>query len=164
MIFIAAMTFFGLTVKISPGYMRGTSNVPFVRLVEKFEANLLCPKCEVICTAESRHCYICDQCVERFDHHCQWVDNCIGKENHSYFYIFIILQDLYLVIVVIMAILSKSSDKIASEFIHCFHSLYNIVCLFYWIDFDLVITDELLENSRETCLLPVLVLPNTVLA
>ena len=25
-------------------------------------------------------------------------------------------------------------------------------------------TDELLENSRETCLLPVLVLPNTVLA
>ena len=131
MIFIAAMTFFGLTVKISPGYMRGTSNVPFVRLVEKFEANLLCPKCEVICTAESRHCYICDQCVERFDHHCQWVDNCIGKENHSYFYIFIILQDLYLVIVVIMAILSKSSDKIASEFIHCFHSLYNIVCLFY---------------------------------
>ena len=88
--------------------MQGSSKIPFVRLVEKFEANLLCPHCEVICTADSRHCYICDQCVERFDHHCQWVNNCIGINNHSYFYLFIILQDIYLVLVLIMSILSKS--------------------------------------------------------
>lgn len=60
MIFFGAMIFFTLTVKMKPGYMQGTSNIPFVRLVEKFEANLLCPHCEVICTADSRHCYICN--------------------------------------------------------------------------------------------------------
>ena len=77
-LFMGAMTFFCLTVWVKPGFMKGTSKIPFVRLVEKFEANLLCPHCEVICTADSRHCYICNQCVERFDHHCQWVNNCVG--------------------------------------------------------------------------------------
>lgn len=60
MIFVGAMIFFGLTWCVNPGYMQGKSNIPFVRLVEKFEANLLCPHCEVICTADSRHCYTCN--------------------------------------------------------------------------------------------------------
>jgi len=136
MIFLGSMVFFFLTWKVKPGYMRGTANIPFVRLVEKFEANLLCPHCEVICTADSRHCYICDQCVERFDHHCQWVNNCIGIANHSYFYLYIILQDLYLVLVVIMAILN----------------------------IDMVITEETLASARTTCVLPELVQTDTVLA
>lgn len=129
MFFLGAMIFFTLTMRVKPGYMQGTSTVPFVRLVEKFEANLLCPKCEVICTADSRHCYICDQCVERFDHHCQWVNNCIGIDNHSYFYIFIILQDVYLILVIIMA-------------------LFNI---------DMEITSATLASAAQTCILPVVV-------
>ena len=105
--------------------MKGSSQIPFVRLVEKFEANLLCPHCEVICTADSRHCYICDQCVERFDHHCQWVNNCIGIQNHSYFYIFIILQDIYLVLVVIMAILSKYYKSSITQSLSAFRPRYD---------------------------------------
>lgn len=106
-LFIGSMIFFCLTVWVKPGYMKGSSKIPFVRLVERFEANLLCPHCEVLCTADSRHCYICNQCVERFDHHCQWVNNCIGIQNHSYFYLFILLENVYLVLIVIMACLSK---------------------------------------------------------
>ena len=127
--FMASMIFFALTVRKKPGYMKGSSTVPFVRLVEKFEANLLCPHCEVICTADSRHCYICNECVERFDHHCQWVNNCIGVNNHSYFYIYIILEDVYLLLVIFMAI----------------------------FNFDVVITDETLAMARTTCLIPALV-------
>ena len=104
MIFSGAMIFFVVTVRADPGYMQGKSSIPFVRLVEKFEANLLCPHCEVICTADSRHCYTCNQCVERYDHHCQWVNNCIGIGNHSYFFLFIIMQDLYLILVCFMAV------------------------------------------------------------
>ena len=62
----------------NPGYLEKSKNVSFIRLVEKFDPNMLCPTCEVICTSESRHCYICNRCVERFDHHCQWINNCIG--------------------------------------------------------------------------------------
>lgn len=129
MIFVTAMVFFFLTWLVDPGLMQGKSTVPFVRLVEKFEANLLCPHCEVICTADSRHCYTCNQCVERYDHHCQWVNNCIGVGNHSYFYLFIILQDLYLLLVIIMAILN----------------------------IDMVISEETLSDAKTTCLLPLII-------
>ena len=84
--------------------MKGKSKIPFIRLVQKFDPNMLCPACEVICTADSRHCYICNQCVERFDHHCPWVNNCIGINNHSYFYFYIITQTFYLILILIMAV------------------------------------------------------------
>ena len=98
------MVFFFLTWRVDPGYMRGKTTIPFVRLVEKFEHNSLCPHCEVIMTSNSRHCYTCNKCVERFDHHCQWVNNCIGIDNHAYFYMFIILENLYVVLLFIMCL------------------------------------------------------------
>ena len=96
------MIFFTLTATTDPGSMQNTTNVPFMRLVENFDPFLLCPKCEIICTADSRHCFICNKCVERYDHHCLWVNNCIGIRNHQYFYIFIVLEFLYVFLVLIM--------------------------------------------------------------
>jgi len=49
----------------------------------------LCPDCEVIRTPRSRHCGICDQCVERYDHHCPWLNTCVGVGNHTIFIFFI---------------------------------------------------------------------------
>jgi len=57
------------------------------------------------------------------------VNNCIGIGNHSYFYLFIILQDVYLILVVVMA-------------------MFNI---------DMVIEESTLETARTTCILPVIV-------
>ena len=105
--FLLSQVFFILTIKMQPGYMRGSNTIPFLKLVEKFDPNMLCPACEVICTADSRHCYICNTCVERFDHHCQWVNNCIGIRNHSYFYLYIVLQAIYMFLMVVMAFISK---------------------------------------------------------
>ena len=51
----------------------------------------MCPDCECIRSLRSRHCSICDKCVERYDHHCPWVNNCIGTRNHFAFYCFISL-------------------------------------------------------------------------
>ena len=49
----------------------------------------LCPECMIIKTPRSRHCSICNKCVERYDHHCPWINNCVGIKNHRSFMIFI---------------------------------------------------------------------------
>lgn len=49
----------------------------------------LCPECYVIKTPRSKHCSVCNKCVERYDHHCPWINNCIGVKNHNLFISFI---------------------------------------------------------------------------
>ncbi len=58
-------------------------------MVEKVDGVYLCSDCEVIRTRRSRHCNICDRCVDRFDHHCPWINNCVGIGNHTYFFFYI---------------------------------------------------------------------------
>jgi hypothetical protein len=49
----------------------------------------MCPDCQVMRSNRSKHCAICNRCVERFDHHCPWINNCVGVKNHNSFIVFI---------------------------------------------------------------------------
>jgi hypothetical protein len=71
--------------KKDPGILKQDENdkIDFVDLLKKFSPADLCPDCKVIRTAKSRHCAICNVCVERYDHHCTWLNNCVGIRNHG---------------------------------------------------------------------------------
>lgn len=44
--------------------------------------------CVICCSniyTDSKHCRVCNRCVDKFDHHCNWLNNCIGKQNYFWF-------------------------------------------------------------------------------
>lgn len=73
----------------NPGVLRPTTDKTFLDLLKDINPADLCPECKVIRSARSRHCAICNQCVERFDHHCPWINNCVGIKNHNAFMLFL---------------------------------------------------------------------------
>jgi hypothetical protein len=61
----------------------------FLQMLRDVNPADLYSTCKVIRSARSRHCSICNQCVERFDHHYPWVNNCVGAGNHNAFLAFL---------------------------------------------------------------------------
>ena len=48
-----------------------------------------CHICELLQPPHSKHCKLCNRCVQEFDHHCTWLDSCVGSGNHRRFFILI---------------------------------------------------------------------------
>ncbi|KAI3643530.1 hypothetical protein MP228_013085 [Amoeboaphelidium protococcarum] len=65
-----------------------------------------CGLCQVHQPIRTKHCYTCGQCVLRFDHHCQFTGMCIGQNNHLWFYLWVCIQNVVMVTVMTMIILS----------------------------------------------------------
>jgi DHHC palmitoyltransferase len=91
-----------------PGYLKPVQGMSFVKLVEKAkDPELLCPTCQVIQTTNSKHCFICNKCIDRYDHHCFWLNNCIGRRNQNLFFMFIVSLDAYFLLMILTGICSK---------------------------------------------------------
>ena len=85
----------------NPGFLQ-KSKIPFLTLLDKFDATLLCPEWEVIRTERSRHWSIWNKWVERFDHHCPWINNWVGLKNHRIFLCFLLLTEITLILVILL--------------------------------------------------------------
>ena len=92
-----------------PGRVKTKRYMSFIDIINKEEdINNYCPQCKVkITSIHTKHCIICDDCFEEFDHHCFWVDNCIGKNNFGLFFIFLCLINLNTIFNICLSFLSK---------------------------------------------------------
>lgn len=69
-----------------------------------YEPYSICPDCNLVRLPRSRHCQVCNRCVEKFDHHCPWVNRCIGARNIGVFYIFIIITAVLLIVSALISV------------------------------------------------------------
>jgi palmitoyltransferase ZDHHC13/17 len=91
-----------------PGQIRKPTGISFMQMLEQFDPVFLCPDCEIVRTDRSRHCPICNKCIERFDHHCPWIHSCVGTGNHGWFVGFIL--SMYTLLISTISVLAINID------------------------------------------------------
>jgi palmitoyltransferase ZDHHC13/17 len=117
----------------NPGFIKN-DGLEFMKLLETFDAHSLCPDCEIIRTGRSRHCIVCNLCVDRYDHHCPWINNCVGYNNHNMFLVYLVVQQCSLIFTVVCCIFAyfnfeKGEIKITPDFMTQGYYFYPLVSL-----------------------------------
>ena len=104
----------------NPGKMVNHEYMDLLDIVDKGnDVEEYCPYCLVKRKFRSKHCLVCQQCVDEFDHHCFWVGNCIGKKNYTLFFtflIYILLNTLFIMGINIYYLVNEISvEEIKNE-------------------------------------------------
>ena len=69
-----------------------------------------CNTCKIEQPARSKHCKVCNVCVEKFDHHYIWFNQCVGVNNYRWFILFLFLHTIMCLYGFIIGILIYKSD------------------------------------------------------
>ena len=94
LLFVALYYFHRITEKsyLKLKQNKRSDNLLNLIVTKNIDINNYCPKCNIDFNGcYIKHCYICDQCIEDFDHHCIWIGKCIGKNNKNLFLLLLIL-------------------------------------------------------------------------
>ena len=96
---VVTITMFGHLVTGDPG--RRDRRVVGKSAIEELQKNLetfsgetsiqrICFTCWEWKGLRTKHCSVCDVCVDGFDHHCGWLNNCVAEKNHREFVIMVL--------------------------------------------------------------------------
>ena len=100
--YISTIFFISLFIFITesnPGIIEKNETESWINIIEKGQKlEKMCPYCRVELNFNSKHCFLCNKCIEVYDHHCHWINNCVGNKNKPYFIAFIISLWINLVI------------------------------------------------------------------
>ena len=67
-------------------------------LYDLYEKNPnICIKCRTPKSPTTKHCLICNRCVDNWDHHCYWLNLCINNKNFCKFKTFLSISFLFLI-------------------------------------------------------------------
>lgn len=78
---------------LPPGYATEEADNP--------EGLFYCETCKIHIPVRACHCRVCGKCILRRDHHCPWTNQCIGRDNHVYFFIFLITESIIMGILLV---------------------------------------------------------------
>jgi hypothetical protein len=71
--------------------------------------SLKCQWCDVILSSsQTKHCSLCNKCIEGFDHHCKWLNQCIGSRNYFHFVISITSACILCVTICLLSVVEIS--------------------------------------------------------
>ena len=78
----------------------------------------------------TKHCFICNRCIEIYDHHCHWINNCIGATNKKQFisFLFLLLSIIILVYFIsLYALIKPMTDQYMMKGYTMSHNTYKII-------------------------------------
>ncbi|KAF4675902.1 hypothetical protein FOL46_009117 [Perkinsus olseni] len=71
--------------------------------VANMDPSRVCHTCWIWKGLRTKHCPMCDCCVDDFDHHCTWLNNCVGGGNQRLFIVFCVAEFLIQLFHIIVA-------------------------------------------------------------
>lgn len=73
-LFVFQFVAYAVAANVDPGRVQPSPKISFLKLNQYFRPMYICPTCQVLRPRDSRHCFICNKCIDRHDHHCQWIN------------------------------------------------------------------------------------------